>query len=95
MPTCSMAGRQGAGPVDNLTAPGQIRQMPPDPYKHYQMQQLAYKMAGSGDYLNWKAIERDLGALGYRWANQLFTSDSVKAEVDDICRQARTKHERN
>lgn len=67
--------------------------MPTNPFKHFQIQQLAYKMARSGDYASWRDIEIDLEALGYRWARELFTTDAQKAELDEVCRQARAGNE--
>lgn len=49
----------------------------------------AGKLAASGDYEGWLAIESELRSRGFPRAKLLFDNDRVREKLDDICRRAR------
>lgn len=48
----------------------------------------AGKLASSGDYDGWLAIESELRSRGFSRAKLLFDNDRVRQKLDDICKKA-------
>ncbi|MEI9410787.1 MULTISPECIES: hypothetical protein [Mesorhizobium] len=48
----------------------------------------AGKLAASGDYEGWLAIEWELRSRGFSRAKLLFDNDRVREKLDDICKKA-------
>lgn len=48
----------------------------------------AGKLASSGDYDGWLAIEWELRSRGFSRAKLLFDNDRVRQKLDDICKKA-------
>jgi hypothetical protein len=53
------------------------------------MWNLAYRLALSGEYRHYQAIEWELRAFGYPQAPQLFCRERVREKLDSICTEAR------
>lgn len=48
----------------------------------------AGKLAVSGDYEGWVAIEGELRSRGFSRARLLFDNDRIREKLDDICKRA-------
>ncbi|CDX18185.1 hypothetical protein MPLB_1700055 [Mesorhizobium sp. ORS 3324] len=48
----------------------------------------AGKLASSGDYEGWLAIESELRSRGFSRAKLLFDNDRVRKKLDDVCKRA-------
>ena len=48
----------------------------------------AGKLAESGDYEGWRAIESELRSRGFPRAKLLFDNDRVRDKLDEICKSA-------
>lgn len=48
----------------------------------------AGKLAVSGDYEGWLAIEWELRSRGFPRAKLLFDNDRIREKLDDICKRA-------
>jgi hypothetical protein len=53
------------------------------------MWNLAYRLAQSGEYRNYLAIEWELQAFGYPQAPQLLCRERVRERLDSMCAEAR------
>ena len=53
------------------------------------MWNLAYRLAQSGEYRNYQAIEWELRAFGYPQAPQLLCRERVRERLDSMCAEAR------
>jgi hypothetical protein len=53
------------------------------------MWNLAYRLARSGKYRNYQAIEWELRAFGYPHAPRLLCRDRVRETLDSMCADAR------
>ena len=51
----------------------------------------AGKLALSGDYEGWQAIERELRSKGFPRAKLLLNNDRVRDKLDDLCKNAQKK----
>jgi len=51
----------------------------------------AGKLALSGDYEGWQAIERELRSKGFPRAKLLLNNDRVRDKLDDLCKNAQEK----
>ena len=63
--------------------------MPVSREKEERMWALAEKLAMSGGYDGWWAIEVELRALGYARARYLLDDDDVRQQFDRMCAEAR------
>jgi hypothetical protein len=52
------------------------------------MWNLAYRLAQSGEYRNYRAIEWELRAFGYPQAPQLLCRERVRESLDSMCAEA-------
>ncbi|PBB89627.1 hypothetical protein CK215_26690 [Mesorhizobium sp. WSM3864] len=52
----------------------------------------AGKLAASGDFEGWQAIERELRSKGFLRAKLLLDNDRVRDKLDDLCKSAREKN---
>jgi hypothetical protein len=55
------------------------------------MWNLAYRLAKSGEHLNYQAIEWELQAIGYPRARQLLYDEQVREKLDGMCAGARIR----
>jgi len=55
------------------------------------MWNLAYRLAESGEHLNYQAIEWELRAFGYPRARQLLRHERVHEKLDGMCAEARIR----
>jgi hypothetical protein len=53
------------------------------------MWNLAYRLARSGEYRNYRAIEWELRAFGHPHAPELLCSERVRERLDSMCAKAR------
>ena len=53
------------------------------------MWNLAYRLAQSGQYQTYQAIEWELRAFGYPQAPQLLCREQVRERLDSVCAEAR------
>ncbi|PBB43253.1 hypothetical protein CK222_10665 [Mesorhizobium sp. WSM3866] len=51
----------------------------------------AGKLAASGDFEGWQAIERELRSKGFLRAKLLLDNDRVRDKLDDLCKSAQEK----
>ncbi|PBB43242.1 hypothetical protein CK222_10590 [Mesorhizobium sp. WSM3866] len=51
----------------------------------------AGKLAASGDFEGWQAIERELRSKGFVRANLLLDNNRVRDKLDDLCKSAQEK----
>jgi hypothetical protein len=57
--------------------------------KDERMWELAYRMARSGEYQNWLAIEWELRVMGHPRAHSLLDRESARENLDRMCAEAR------
>ncbi|TIT95911.1 MAG: hypothetical protein E5W55_12135 [Mesorhizobium sp.] len=51
----------------------------------------AGKLAASGDFEGWQAIERELRSKGFPRAKLLLDNDRIRNKIDNLCRSAQEK----
>jgi hypothetical protein len=63
--------------------------------KNLEVYQLALRMAGSGEFKNWKSVRDGLVKKGYRQAPDLLDGDKVRAILDIHCADSRKVEKRS